>query len=123
MSRKTVITGYTLHSSVDLTDASWTSDQTNVSQIDFFAYMLEWSGLTGGGTVKVQGGIKSTRDQQGVVKWADLDLDPIPVSGSADTALINLTQLGFEYVRLVYTKDDASAGTLNVYVSAGTQGA
>ena len=123
MSRKLKIQGYTLHSGIDLSQASWTSDASNVTGIDNFSYILQWTSLTGVGSVQVQGGIKDTQNNQGVIIWADLDFDAIPVENTNDTALINLSTLGFEYVRLVYTKDTASAGNLKVVVSANTVGA
>ena len=126
MSRKPILESYTLHTSVDLTQATWNSDSTNVKNIDFLCYAIAWASLSGTGEIQVQGGIKNVQNQQAAIQWFDLDMDPIPVDstlGATKTDGITIQCQGFEYLRLSYTKGTATAGTLNVYVRGSTLGA
>jgi hypothetical protein len=126
MGRKPIVESFTLHTDIDLTQASWESDATNVKNIDFLCYAIKWASLVGAGSIQLQGGIKDVQNQQAVIQWFDLDIDPIPVDAAIaanNTDGITVQCQGFEFVRLVYTKDDATDGTLNVYLRGTTVGA
>lgn len=114
MARKLVLRKHQVVSSGDMS-ADVTSDTTNIEHLDNIAYQLVWTG-TPTGTFAVEGTVDGST-------WAALDLsDPILASGSADDALIVLSDLSFVSIRVKYTRTSGT-GTLNVFISGKTSGA
>lgn len=126
MGRKPAVPPKVIHAAQAL-DTSFNSDESNISGVDKASYLCTYSGLTGTGTFKVQAGARDPRLASNVVRWADLDLDPIAVDSSvasSGTFQFNLgSELAAERVRLVYTKGTASAGTVEIMVYLSTVGA
>jgi hypothetical protein len=85
----------------------------NMKQI---CYQIIWAANTGTGEFKIQGALVD--DRTGSVTWTDLDADPVPVSGTAGSALVDVTSSAIERVRLYYTQLTASTGTHTVLVTA-----
>lgn len=89
---------------------SITSPSIEIQWLDNVCVQLVWTG-TPTGTFSVEGSL----DQ---VSWAALILNPtISAAGSADNALIDLNQLSFPYIRVVYTASSGT-GTLNALLGA-----
>jgi len=103
-------------------DVDWRSAPMKISNTDVYAYHLEWSGVVGVGKVEVEVGIRSSLDNQGVVRWALLDMDVIPVEESEGVSIISVKETGAEYIRLRYTAITSTAGTLKITSSANTVG-
>jgi len=115
MSRKTVILG---HKVIDTGDMSGnlTGLETNVTQLDNIGYIAEWSGTSPVGVLSVE-------VQSGPSGWAALDFgSPLAVSGSSGSLIINVNQLPFEKIRVVYTATSGT-GDLTVTLSSKVVGA
>lgn len=115
MSRKTVILG---HKVIDAGDMSGnlTGSETNVTQLDNIGYIAEWSGTSPVGVLSVE-------VQSGPSGWAALDFgSPLAVSGNTGSLIINVNQLPFEKIRVVYTATSGT-GSLTVTLSSKVVGA
>lgn len=106
----------------DMSAATVTSGVADIRIFDNVGMQINFTG-TPTGTFAVQGSVDYLADafNPAVVKnagnWTALTLSPSPVaSGAASTILLDLNQLSFPYIRVVYTKTSGT-GTLNVYVS------
>lgn len=102
-----------------MSQASIIGDTTHVAQHDTVTYHTAWSGgqLTNGDLT-----IEASLDGE---TWETLDFGAtmsLDGASDADRAIIN--EVGFSYVRPVYTRTNALAtGTLNVSVFASNKGA
>lgn len=108
-----------MQTSQDMSQATLTSNVIDIRYLDDIAIQLIFTG-TPTGTFAVQGSLNySSTPLAPAVSgtWTSLVLSPSPVaSGAADNILINLVQLAFPYIRIVYTKTGGT-GTLSAYVS------
>lgn len=100
--------------------ASITSLVTNIQYMDDVVYQIQWTG-TPVGTFTVQ--VSEDYQQSGGTvlnagTWTTLTLSSaITAAGSADQAILDLNQLPYSWIRLVYTRTSGT-GTLNAYISA-----
>lgn len=92
-----------------------TSAVFNIQDMSLLSVHLIWTG-TPTGTFTVQGSNQyDSTNPNAAADWVSLSLSPAPAAGgSASSALVNLAQLGFAYLRVTYT-NSAGSGTLNVY--------
>lgn len=101
--------------------ASATSSAVGIQYLDNVAIQLNFTG-TPTGTFAVQGSLDYSQTSTGTVinagNWIPLTLASSPVaSGAAGTILLDLNQLSFPWVRVVYTRSSGT-GTLDSYISA-----
>lgn len=90
-----------------------TSAVTNIQYEDNVAVFLSWAG-TPAGTFDVQ----VSPDNTASSTWDSLPLSSvITASGSADSAVIDLSLMPFPYMRIVYTRT-GSTGTLSSTITA-----
>jgi hypothetical protein len=104
--------------------ASFTTTPTMITYGDNYAYQIDITTSDSTGEFKVQGSV-NYQAQQGVQEpedgaWVDLPLggpttNP-EAAGANDNIIINLNQLPFNAIRLVYTPDTAGTGTCDVWV-------
>lgn len=104
-----------------------TSAVTNVVYKDSVAIQLNWTGDPVG-TFTVQGCLDyvPSNPQGGGTPnsgtWDDIPLTGIPAAaGVADTIIINMQQVAWPYIRVIYTNISGS-GTLNGYISGKSLG-
>lgn len=107
-----------------------TSLPTNIKYRDSVAYQAKWTG-TPNGTFTVEGSVdynpnlpqaQNPTGTTASATWTPVTLSPVPVAaGVAGDVLINLNQLSFAWIRLVYT-NASSTGTLQAYVMAKSLG-
>lgn len=118
-SRKNALFPFSIITDGDMSLASITSLVTGIQYLDNIAIELSFTG-TPTGTFQVQGSLSYERDAQGNVtnagQWTPLNLPQSPVaSGASGVILIDLNQLSFPYIRVVYTRTSGS-GTLNALI-------
>lgn len=107
-----------------------TSLPTNIKYRDSVAYQAKWTG-TPNGTFSVEGSVDynpnlpQAQNPVGTTAsatWTPITLSPTPAAtGSAGNFIINMNQLAFAWIRLVYT-NTSSTGTLQAYVTAKSLG-
>lgn len=120
MSRKNVLLKYAIFSAADMSQATLTSTIVDIRYMDNVAIQLNFTG-TPTGTFDVQGSVDhNVSDPSETVSaagsWVSLTLTPAPVaSGAASSVLLDLNQLSFPFIRVVYTKT-GSTGTLDGYI-------
>jgi hypothetical protein len=128
MSRKNVIKTYKVSSSVDLSQASYTSPETDVTSVDVVSYQIQYTGFNSG-TAKIEFEVSTWSSDNPNVDtrvWALLDLDPIGLdsaTATGDVISVNIAQIGFDKIRFKYTELTAAAGTLNAWVGGKVVGA
>lgn len=94
-----------------------TSPVTTISWLDNVAVQLIWTGAPVG-TFSVQGSLDYNAVTSNPGTWVSLVLNPVPTAaGSADSALVDMNQLSFPYIRVVYNFTSGT-GTLNAYIAA-----
>jgi hypothetical protein len=97
--------------------ASITSPVTTITWLDNVAVQLIWTGAPVG-TFAVQGCLDYNAATHAPGTWVDIVLSPAPAAaGTASSALVDMNQLSFPYIRVVYTRASGT-GTLNVYIAA-----
>lgn len=103
--------------------ASFNSPPTIVKFTDNVAYQINVTASGSSGTFKVQASLDYNPDVIGTqadttANWIDLTLagGTPTISGSNDTILINLNQLPFNAIRLVYTSTVPGTGTCDIYI-------
>lgn len=119
MGRKNLVYDYKPINAEDMSQASITGQQSDVSQYDVVTYEVSWSG----GQV-TNGNIEIEYSKDGQV-WKTLPLDGTPALNTAsDTHLIIITEIGFKYLRPKYTRTNALAsGSLTVGIFQTNKGA
>lgn len=123
-SRKNVLSPQLIESAHSLA-ASFNSAPTVIDYLDNCAYQVNITTTNSTGTIAVQGSLDYVPANNGAQvantgTWVDLTLGGgTPTVGAAnDSILINLQQVPFHAVRLVYTSTVAGTGTANIYVMA-----
>lgn len=103
----------------DMTQATITSDVTDIRYLDNISIQCIFTG-TPTGSFALEGSLdyyKINGAVQNTGTWTPITLSSTPAaSGSAGNILLDLNQLSFPYIRIVYTKTSGT-GTLNVYIS------
>ena len=94
--------------------SSFNSTSTNCLNYDHLVYYVFWTGLVGAGSLKIQGGMSIDSTDY----WSDLDADPMTISGTSGNGVFHIQCAGFQKVRLVYTNSTASAGTVDITLTA-----
>jgi len=117
--RKNILAPFPIIEDGDMSLASLTSEITNIQYLDNIVIELDFTG-TPTGTFEVQGSLSFERDIYGNVtnpgNWTALNLVSSPVaSGVAGTILIDMNQLSFPYIRVVYTRTGGT-GVLNALI-------
>lgn len=108
MARKNVLTPYHWLVDGDMSSATLTSEETEVTYTDNVGISVSWTG-DAIGTFAVEASIDGSN-------WSSLSFSSTPAAnGSADTHLLNLNQIPYKSIRLKYTRTSGS-GTLNSYV-------
>ncbi len=119
MARKNVLFPYTQSSSMA---TSVTTTPTHIAFLDNIAVQIDITTSDGIGTFALQGScdyVKGDAENAAVTgNWVTITLSPtIPASASADAhTLINMQQLAFPWIRLVYTRSSGT-GTLAVTIT------
>lgn len=93
--------------------ASVASDPIRTSLEDNVSIEVSWTTSDVVGTLTLEGSVSGS-------VWTTLDTSPesMTVTSSDDNGLFDITQIGFPYLRLKFTRVSGSSGTLNAYVSA-----
>lgn len=103
----------------DMSQATITSDVTDIRYLDNISIQCIFTG-TPTGSFALEGSLnyyKINGAVQNTGTWTPITLSSTPAaSGSAGNILLDLNQLSFPYIRIVYTKTSGT-GTLNVYIS------
>lgn len=103
----------------DMSQATLTSLVTDIQFLDNICVELVFTGSPTG-FFYVQGSVDYTQDGYGNVtnagNWVSLNLYPAPVApGGDDLILIDMNQLSFAWVRVLYQKASGT-GTLNAFI-------
>lgn len=114
MGRKPQIPGYLAFNAADAT-TSQTSSISTVDLLDKASYHITFS-LANTGTLKVQAR-NSTSDS-----WYDLDFGVTLTVTAQTEVILNINQINFYNMRLVWTPS-AGAGTISAYLFSAAQGA
>jgi hypothetical protein len=118
--RKNVLPTYQTITAGDMSQATITSKITDITFLDNMALQMDWTG-TPVGTFTIYGSLNYAQDLFGNVtnpgNWVPITFSTAPVAtGSAGDILINLNQLSFPYLKVIYTKTSGT-GVLNAYIS------
>lgn len=123
--RKNILPGVEIETNKSLA-ASFNSAITTISYLDNVAYQINIRTSDSTGIFKVQGSIDykansiGDNSQVGAANWVDLTLGGgIPsANGANDSIIIDLNQLPFNAVRLVYTSTIAGTGHCDIWIMA-----
>lgn len=103
--------------------ASFNSEVTVIRYLDNLSYQINITTSNSTGTFKVQGSNDYAVSEPGTQvtnsgTWVDLTLGggTPSVAAANDSILINMNQLPFTAIRLVYTAGTAGTGTCAIYV-------
>lgn len=103
----------------DMSQATITSSVTDIRYLDNVSIQCIFTG-TPTGSFALEGSLDYLRVNAQVTNsgtWTPITLSSTPAaSGSAGNILLDLNQLSFPYIRIVYTKSSGT-GVLNVYIS------
>lgn len=91
-------------SSTDLNEATITSDAVQVEHVANLAVQIVTTG-THSGTLKLQASLDGSN-------WSDIPDASIAVS-NAGAYFVNVSNIGFDYVRMVYTKSAFTSGVIS----------
>lgn len=103
---------------------SFTTSPTVVTTLDNVAYQVNVTTTDSIGAFKVQASVDyaiylNSNQVINPGNWVDLPLSGSPIANAApDTININLNQLPFVAVRMVYTPSTAGTGTATIYLAA-----
>lgn len=117
--RKNTLPAYQIITAGDMSTASITSAISNIQYLDNISLQLIWTGSPVG-TFAVQGSLDHSQDSLGNVTnagtWDGLTLNPAPAAiGSAGHILLDLNELSFPWIRVVYTKTSGT-GSLTAWI-------
>lgn len=117
-SRKNILKPFQIITNGDMSTASITSRVTSIQYLDNICIELFWTGSPVG-TFAVQGSLDYAQDEFGNVTntghWVPMALNPSPSTAAGSPILIDMNQLSFPYIRVIYTKTSGT-GTLQGYV-------
>lgn len=103
--------------------ADITSDPTSVKNIDRVIVQLIWTGTpTGIFSIQTSLNYNPPLVDEDAATWTAFALNPTPTAaGSADNWVIDLTETGARWLRIVYDASSGS-GTLQAYISGKSSG-
>lgn len=128
MARKNVL-NYKVAVDQSLT-ANFTSNPTVIKWLDNASYQLVVTTTDSVGTFAIQGSNNYAISEPGTLvvdpgNWDDIPLEAAPgsatapsVSAANDTILIDLNQLPFSAVRVIYTSTTPGTGTVTIILNA-----
>jgi hypothetical protein len=118
MSRKNIIYDFRPIVAGDLSLASINGTPTTVAQHDTVTYKLKWFGG------QVTNGNLSIESSDDLVTWSPLDFGAtINTDGATGEHRFIINEIGFKYLRPVYTRTNAGAtGALEASVFASNKG-
>ncbi len=105
--QKAVLSPYQIITAGDVSQATITSLATNIKLIDNVCMELVWTG-TPVGTFQLLGSVTGNN-------YFPIALTPTAPAGSSGGTLVDLNQLSFPWIKLVYTKTSGT-GTLNAWI-------
>lgn len=116
MGRKHIIKDYAVFTNEAVSaSGAYTSEVTDVEQVDRVAYMLRWSGSPVGSIA-----VEVSNDQD---FWQPLTFGSQIIVDSNDTDhRIEINQVNFKFCKMVYTHTSGS-GVLNASIHGATEGA
>lgn len=120
MSRKNILP-YKLSAATSLA-ANFISPVTRIPYMDNCSYQINITTINSTGTFSIQGSddYETSGPTEVVVNpghWTDLPLSGTPAAGGTnDTILIDMNQVPFNAMRVVYTSTVAGTGTCDIYV-------
>lgn len=130
MPNKAVSLPFQLCSSISMTGTvAFTSSVSSIIYRDSVAYQAAWTGIPTGsfdvqGSIDFNPGLPESGGSSNNGTWTSISISPAfnaTGSGGASFGLINLSQLGFAYTRLVYTNSTGS-GFLGLWVAGKSFG-
>lgn len=103
--------------------ATFTTNPTVINYLDNISYQINITTSNSTGTFKIQASLDySTGPIAGAANsghWVDLTLDGTPTAaGANDTIMINLNQVPFNALRMVYTAGTAGTGHCDIFLTA-----
>lgn len=121
MSRKNTLNPIQMLNAVSLA-ADIAATPLRIQYLDNVSMQLIVTTSNAVGTFYVQGSLDYAVNEGGIVTntgtWTSLTLSPVPTLASANTTiLLDLNQLSFPFVRLIYTRVSGT-GTVTAYGSA-----
>lgn len=108
---------------------SFITQPTVINYLDNCAYQIDILTSDSIGTFKVQGSLDYKQNQPGLQienagHWVDMPLSGSPsVSSANDDIMIDMNQIPFSAIRLVYTSTTAGTGIASIYVMGKKLGA
>lgn len=94
--------------------ASLSTNGVDMLSLPFGAIELVWTG-TPTGTFTVDGSIDAVTSPSGVTNWFNTGTTVTAPAGSASSTLVNLTTIGYRWIRVSYTRVSGS-GSLAVTI-------
>ncbi len=91
--------------------ASFFSPAVNLEHIQMCALQLVWTGAAPTGDFKIQGSCTPIQNNGVAQDWSDIAGSSIAITAAGD-AIINITDIGYDQLRLVYTRTSGT-GTIN----------
>jgi hypothetical protein len=124
LGRKTVMKP---HKVIDAGDMSGdlTSDTSNIETVDDVAYLVEWSGTSPVGEMKVdvRNRMFGTSGEEEFTSWVELSFPGVmTVSGNSGSMQIELRAPNASQIRLRYVSDSGD-GTMNATITGKVGGA
>lgn len=119
MGRKNIVYDFKAIEDGDMSQASLVGTQSDVSQYDTVCYEISW---TGGQATNGKVEFEYSRDGK---SWKTLPLDGTPkLDTASDFHLILINEIGFKFLRPVYTRQNVLAtGLLTVGIFQSNKGA
>lgn len=118
-SRKDVLLPYQIFNQ-DTLQSDLESEVINIQYLDNVSAQLSWTG-NGTGTFSIQGSLNYNARLPLTAIWDTITLNPIPtVAGVSDTALLDMNQLSFPWIKLSFISTFLSGSITTVADSAGS---
>lgn len=99
----------------DMSQATLNSNAVDMLSLPFGAIELIWTGAPTG-TFSIDGSIDNVSQASQVTNWYPTGTDVSNPSGSASSTLVNLSGVGFRWIRVSYAKTSGTGSlTVNVF--------
>lgn len=123
MAKKNAIEPFAVIAAGDMS-GDITSAFTDIRYLDNVAYTVSWDGTSPAGEILVDVTMDDVQNsaQNPSPLWTPLDFGTtISVSGNTGNHILNLTQLGFAFIRLRYDRTSGT-GTMRVKIESKSVG-